>query len=42
MKRTPITFSQLKAQPFEIFNTGWFILSAGDFAKGEYNGMTIS
>ena len=42
MKRTPITFSELKARPFEIFNTGWFILSAGDFAKGEYNGMTIS
>ena len=31
MKRTPITFSELKARPFEIFNTGWFILSAGDF-----------
>ena len=42
MKRTPITFSELKARPFEIFNTGWFILSVGDFAKGEYNGMTIS
>ncbi len=42
MNRTQIPHSELKDNPFELFNTGWFILTAGDFAKGEYNGMTIS
>ncbi len=42
MARTQIQYSQLKSNPFDIFGTGWFILSAGDFAKGEYNGMTVS
>lgn len=42
MKRISITPAQLKANPFELFNSGWFILSAGDFSKGAFNGMTIS
>ena len=42
MKRISITPAQLKANPFELFHSGWFILSAGDFSKGAFNGMTIS
>lgn len=42
MSRTEIPYSKLKANPFDLFGTGWFILTAGDFAKGSFNGMTIS
>ena len=28
--------------PFEIYDKRWFLLTAGDFAAGDYNTMTVS
>ncbi len=42
MKRIPIPHTQLTANSFELFNSTWFILCGGDFAKGSFNGMTVS
>ena len=41
-RRQEIHPSAFKANPFELFNSGWFILTAGNFAQGTFNGMTIS
>ena len=32
----------MQADPFAIFDKRWFLLTAGDFAKGDYNTMTVS
>lgn len=37
-----IPFTSLKLSSFDIFDNQWFLLTAGDFRKGEYNTMTIS
>lgn len=42
MNRTEIKPTEFKAPPLELFNSGWFILTAGNFAEGKFNGMTIS
>ena len=40
MKKIPI--ASLSLQPFTAFDKDWFLLSAGDFAAGKWNCMTIS
>lgn len=40
MKKIPL--SEWAAKPFSLFNTGWFLVSAGDFASGHWNAMTVS
>lgn len=32
----------MQLDPFSIFDQRWFLLTAGDFAKGDYNTMTVS
>ena len=32
----------MKIDPFTTFDKRWFLLTAGDFAKGDYNTMTVS
>ena len=29
-------------QPFQLFNRQWLLVTGGDFAKGEFNTMTVS
>ncbi len=42
MKWTTVVISELQIQPFTAWNDEWFLLTAGDFAKGKYNTMTVS
>jgi len=42
MKRTPIALSDVVLNALRIFDKQWFLLSAGDFAAGAFNTMTIS
>lgn len=37
-----IALPQWTARPFSIFDTGWFLVSAGDFASNRWNSMTVS
>ncbi len=39
---TSIPVSELDLPPFKAFDKGWFLLSAGDFAAGKWNCMTVS
>jgi len=38
----PIPLSELVLPSFAAFDKGWFLLSAGDFARGRFNAMTVS
>lgn len=42
MKRTSIDPNHFSSQLFEIWNSGWFLLTSGDFQAGQYNCMTVS
>jgi flavin reductase (DIM6/NTAB) family NADH-FMN oxidoreductase RutF len=42
MHRQPIAVSQFVARPCGLFNDQWLLLTSGDLAAGEFNGMTIS
>ena len=42
MNLQPISIDEFTAHGFTLFDKGWFILSAGDFAAGKFNCMTIS
>jgi flavin reductase (DIM6/NTAB) family NADH-FMN oxidoreductase RutF len=42
MLREPISFNQLNLNIFHTWNSGWFLLTAGDFSTGAYNTMTVS
>jgi flavin reductase (DIM6/NTAB) family NADH-FMN oxidoreductase RutF len=42
MTRESIPFEEFNLNPLHRFHDGWFALSAGDFATGKYNSMTIS
>jgi len=42
MPRVPIEPSRLLARPTDIWDRGWFLLTAGDLAAGRYNTMTVS
>ena len=40
--RQEIVFDDFNANPFHLFNRQWFLLTAGDFASGKFNTMTVS
>ncbi len=42
MTRQPLPPAQWTAQPIGLFEPGWLLLSAGDFAAGTFNAMTVS
>ncbi len=37
-----IPLSSLALSPFTAFDQGWFLVTAGDFASGRFNAMTVS
>ena len=42
MDRQPINPRKIVARPHGIWEPGWFLLTCGDFAAGQYNCMTVS
>ena len=42
MERQEIAIDDFSLKPFEQFDKGWFLLTAGDFSKNEFNAMTVS
>lgn len=42
MQREPISIQDFTCSPLDIWDRGWFLLSSGDFAAGDYNSMTVS
>jgi len=42
MKREPIAINDFYFNVFHAWNHGWYLLTAGDFAAGKYNAMTVS
>ncbi len=40
--RQEIAFDDFNANPFQLFDRQWFLLTAGDFAAGKFNTMTVS
>ena len=42
MKRVEIPLGEFRAEPFRIWDAGWFLLTAGDFGAGRFNTMTVS
>ena len=42
MLREPISFNQFNLNILHAWNSGWFLLTAGDFSAGAYNTMTVS
>ena len=40
--RKEIAFEQFNANPFQLFNHQWFLLTAGDYVSGKFNPMTVS
>lgn len=41
MQRQSIEITQLKIQAHDLFHNQWVLLTAGDFAQGQFNAMTI-
>jgi len=41
-ERIEIPFDEFNANPFALFDRQWFLLTAGDFASGCFNTMTVS
>jgi flavin reductase (DIM6/NTAB) family NADH-FMN oxidoreductase RutF len=42
MERHEIAINSFALKPFQQFDEGWFLLTAGDFGSGQFNTMTIS
>jgi flavin reductase (DIM6/NTAB) family NADH-FMN oxidoreductase RutF len=42
MTLEPIPFTHFGANVFHLFDRQWLLLTAGDFASGQFNAMTIS
>jgi flavin reductase (DIM6/NTAB) family NADH-FMN oxidoreductase RutF len=42
MARLVIPFDQLRLRSLHVWNDGWFLLTAGDFSKRDFNTMTVS
>ena len=42
MTRSPIPIDDLRLRPLDIWAEQWFLLTAGDFARGEFNTMTVA
>lgn len=41
MSRKPVDIGSLTIQPHKLFHNQWVLLTAGDFAMGDFNTMTI-
>jgi flavin reductase (DIM6/NTAB) family NADH-FMN oxidoreductase RutF len=39
--RKPIAFENLRVRPHHLWASQWLVLTAGDFAGGKYNAMTV-
>lgn len=42
MKRVALPPGEFRSEAFRIWDSGWFLLTAGDFAAGRFNTMTVS
>jgi len=42
MQRKPIEIAQLQIKPHYLFHHQWALLTSGDYAKNDFNTMTIS
>ena len=42
MNRQPIPIYEFNLNIFQAWDRGWYLLTAGDFAAGTYNTMTVS
>jgi flavin reductase (DIM6/NTAB) family NADH-FMN oxidoreductase RutF len=42
MTRQPISTDDFNLNIFHAWDRGWYLLTAGDFAAGSYNAMTVS
>jgi flavin reductase (DIM6/NTAB) family NADH-FMN oxidoreductase RutF len=42
MERHAIAINDFAIKPFQQFDEGWFLLTAGDLPSGQFNSMTIS
>jgi flavin reductase (DIM6/NTAB) family NADH-FMN oxidoreductase RutF len=42
MERHEIAIDDFSLKPFQQFDKGWFLLTAGDLSKNEFNAMTVS
>jgi flavin reductase (DIM6/NTAB) family NADH-FMN oxidoreductase RutF len=42
MERKSISLEQLTTRPVGLWEPGWFLLTSGDFAAGQFNAMTVS
>jgi flavin reductase (DIM6/NTAB) family NADH-FMN oxidoreductase RutF len=42
MNRTPLTWEELTVRACHLWEEQWLLLTAGDFARGEYNTMTVA
>jgi flavin reductase (DIM6/NTAB) family NADH-FMN oxidoreductase RutF len=42
MKRVPLDVESLTVPVFQAWKTDWFLLTAGDFASGAFNPMTVA
>jgi len=41
MRRRPIPFDDLSVEPHRLWAKTWLLLTAGDFASGKFNTMTV-
>jgi len=41
MERVKIEIDQFQHRPFYSWDKQWYLLAAGDFARGDYNAMTV-
>ncbi len=41
MQRNPVEITNLKIQPHNLFQDQWMLLTSGDYAKEDFNTMTI-
>lgn len=41
MPRQPIDIDQLQLKPHDLFHNQWVLLTSGDYAKNDFNAMTI-
>ncbi len=42
MERNKVAIRELLLHPFEIWDKRWFLLTCGDFAKKDFNAMTVA
>ncbi|MCP4546306.1 MAG: flavin reductase family protein [bacterium] len=42
MKREAISFSDLSVRSHQLWNDQWLLITAGDFASGKFNTMTVA